>query len=104
MYGEWVSFGVRDYGAFRKALRGFREVGNRNCESFVGLDVGNSVRGPDSASLLDRGFRFEVHEASRGGHDWHGHLGHRVYRDIFRESDRMGLFERDASGGFRLIL
>ena len=104
MYGEWVSFGVRDHGAFRKAFRGFREVGTFNFESFVGLDLGNSVRGPESVSLLDRGFWLEVHEAGRGGHDRYGHLGHRGYRGIFRESDRGGLFERVASGGFRLVL
>ena len=45
MNGDLVPLGVRDYGAFRKVLRGFQEVGNRNCELFVGLDVGNSVRG-----------------------------------------------------------
>ena len=66
MYDAWVPFGVRDYGAFRKAFRGFREVCNRICESFVGIDVGNSFRGPDSVSMLDRGFRSEVHEASCG--------------------------------------
>ena len=100
VYAERVSFGLRDYSAFR----GFGEVGNRNCESFVGLDVGTSVRHPDHVLLLDRGFRFEVHEASRGGHDRCGHLGHRGYRDIFRELDRVGLVERVASGGFPLVL
>ena len=104
MYGEWVSFSVCDYSTFRKALQGFREVGNLKCESFVGLDFGNFVRGPDPVSLLDRGYRFELHEASRGGHDWCGHLGHRGYRDIFCESDRVGLVERVASGGIRLVL
>ena len=69
VYGEWISFGLRDDGTFWKSLRGFREVGNRNCESFVGLDVGNYVSGPDSMSLLERDFRFEVHKASRSGHD-----------------------------------
>ena len=103
MYGKWVSFGVRNYGTFRKAFRGFREVGNGNCGSFVGLDVGNSVRGPDSVSRLDRGLRFKVHEASRGGHDWYGHLGNRGCRGIFRESDRVGLVERVTSGGIRLV-
>ena len=63
--GECVSFCVRDYGAIRKTLRGFLEVGSRNCKSFVCLDVGYSVCVPDSVSLFDRGLWFEVHEARR---------------------------------------
>ena len=89
--GEWVSFGVRSYGAFREVFPGFREVGNRTSESFVGFDVGNSVRGPYVVSLWDRGFRFEVHEARRGGHDFCGLRGHRSYRDAFHKQDRVGL-------------
>ena len=98
-----VSFGVRDYSVFWKALRGFREVGNRICRSFVGLAVGNSVRGPDSVSLLYHGFRFELKDASRSGHSLCSHLGHREYRNSFRKSDRMGLVERVTSGDFRLV-
>ena len=69
-------------GAFRDEFRGFREDGNLTCESFVGLDVGNSVRDPDSVSLFDRGFRLEVHEAKRGGHDWQA-----IREDVDRSFD-----------------
>ena len=102
MYDEGVSYGRRDYGAFLKSSRGFREVGNRNCESFVGFDIDNHARGSESVSLLDSGFRYTrpgaVETTCAAIWDIGG------YRDAFRKSNRVGLVECVASGSVGLLL